>query len=52
MRDREVDRKFPQIAADYEKNKAHFEYGTGELEILVPKKPQRSPGKDGSSTTV
>lgn len=38
MRDREVDRKFPKIAADYEKNKGHFEYGTGELEILVPKK--------------
>lgn len=38
MRDREVDRKFPQIAADYEKNKGHFEYGNKELEILIPQK--------------
>lgn len=37
-RDKEVNKKFPNIRKDYEKNQEHFGYSTKEFIIMVPRK--------------
>lgn len=37
-RDKEVNKKFPNIRKDYEKNREHFGYSTKEFIIMVPRK--------------